>query len=327
LTVSETPPRGLSRRFLSAIGWLVRLAVVVGVVLHLTLRDALPGVAVVYYAMPRIVLAALALAIVVAELLHRRFRPALCWLAVGLGLIVWSAMVDWRSNALPTADDGIRVMYWNACRGYAGWEAIIAEIRQHNPDLVALGETEHHSSEIRAMWRRALPDYDISFLGGGMMCLVRGSSGHARAPRTDGYSQARELDVTIDGRTIRCLIVDVYAHPGYDRRRSLAAIAALADTSADRPLLILGDFNTPVDSFHFADLRRRHVNAFEQSGAGWIATWPSFAPVLSLDQIWLNPRLQVRSCRHARTAASDHRPVLATVVPVEETPASRTTGN
>lgn len=185
---SEAPQRSLPRRALSVIGRLVRFTVIFGVILHLTIRDALLGVAVAYYALPRVVLAALALAIVVAELLQRRLRPAVCWLGVGLGLIVWSAMVDWRSGATPTGDDGIRVMYWNACRGYAGWDAIIAEIREHKPDLVALGETEHHSSEFRAMWRRALPDYDISFLGGGMMCLVRGSSGDARAPRTDGNS-------------------------------------------------------------------------------------------------------------------------------------------
>jgi endonuclease/exonuclease/phosphatase (EEP) superfamily protein YafD len=325
--VSEFPRRSLPRRLLSPVGTLVRTAVVVGVLLHLTLRDAIPGVAVVYYALPRVVLAVMAFTIVIANLLQRRRHTAVLWLVVGIGIVAWSWMVDWRFHSSAEPADGIRVMYWNACRGYAGWDAVMNEIKTHKPDLVALGETEQHSSEFRAMWRSELPEYDISFLGGGMMCLVRGSSGDARPLRTDGYSEARELDVTIDNRQLRCLIVDVYAHPLYDRRSALTAIAALAEHSADRPLLILGDFNTPVDSLHFADLRRHHVNAFEHAGAGCIATWPSLAPVLSLDQIWGNPHLQVQTCRHVLTTASDHRPVVATVRLVPATPASRKTGN
>jgi endonuclease/exonuclease/phosphatase (EEP) superfamily protein YafD len=113
----------------------------------------------------------------------------------------------------------------------------------------------------------------------------------------------------------------------YDRRKALTAIAAMADDTLDRPLLVLGDFNTPTDSVHFADLRRHHANAFEQAGWGCIATWPSVAPVLSLDQIWVNAYLNVENARHPWTTVSDHRPVVVTAIPTAGTPASRITGN
>lgn len=319
--------RSFIGRLLSLAGTLLRIAIVVGVLLHLTIRDAIPGVAVAYYALPRGLLAGLAFTVAMTAAARRQRRDAAMWLAATAGLVCWHVVADWKFAPPAAQADEIRVMYWNACRGYGGWDSVIEEVRRHDPDLVALGETEHHSSEFRAMWRRELPEYDISFLGGGMMCLVRGTSSDARALKTDGYSPVRELDVQIGGVEYRCLIVDVYAHPLYDRRRALMAIATLADASSDRRLLILGDFNTPVDSVHLSDLRRHHSNAFEQAGRGCIATWPSIAPLLSLDQVWVNSYLQVQDCRHAWTVVSDHRPVLLTVSPTTATPASRESGN
>jgi vancomycin resistance protein VanJ len=325
--VSSSPPRSLRRRLLSLAGTLARIAIVVGLVLHLTVRDAIPGVALVYYALPRVILAGLAFCVVIADLFQQRKREASLWAAAALGIVVWSLIADWRFNSYAENTSGIRVMYWNVCRGYGGWDAVIDAIRKQRPDLVALGETEQHSSEFRAMWRRELPDYDISFLGAGMMCMVRGTSSDSRVRNIDGYTHARELDVTIDGNELRCLIVDVYAHPMYDRRRALTAIAGIAENSADFPLLILGDFNTPTDSVHFSDLRRHHVNAFEQAGYGCIATWPTVAPLLSLDQIWVNSYLKVENVRHPWTVVSDHRPVLMTAIPTAGSPASRIPGN
>lgn len=325
--MSEPASRSLRGRLLSLAAMTARIAIVVGVVLHLTVRDAIPGVAVAYYALPRVVLAALAFSVVFADFVQQRRREAALWTVAACGLVGWSLIADWRFRSGAEDRSGIRVMYWNVCRGYAGWDAVMNEIRSQRPDLAALGETEQHSSEFREMWRRELPEYDISFLGAGMMCLVRGSSSDSQVRHIDGYSHVRELDVTIEGHELRCLIVDMYAHVLYDRRKALTAIAALADNSADHPLLILGDFNTPTDSVHFADLRRQHANAFEQAGWGCIATWPSVAPVLSLDQIWVNAFLNVENVRHPWTTVSDHRPVVMTAIPTAGTPASRITGN
>ena len=325
--MSEPAPRLLRSRLLSLAAMLARIAIVVGVVLHLTVRDAIPGVAVVFYALPRVVLAVLAFSVVFADFVQQRRREAAVGTVAACGVAGWWVIADWRFHSGADDRGSIRIMYWNVCRGYAGWDAVMNEIRSQRPDLVALGETEQHSSEFREMWRRELPEYDISFLGAGMMCLVRGSSSDSQVRNIDGYSHARELDVTIGGHELRCLIVDVYAHVLYDRRKALTAIAAMADDTMDRPLLILGDFNTPTDSVHFADLRRHHANAFEQAGWGCIATWPSVAPVLSLDQIWVNAYLNVENVQHPWTTVSDHRPVVLTAIPTAATPASRITGN
>lgn len=311
--------RSLRSRLVSRLLVLLRCLIITGLLLHLTLRDAIPGLAILYYALPRAILIVLALMSAVGALVQHKRKAAIIWGAAAVAIACWWHATEWRTSARQESAGGIRVMDWNVCRGYAGWDAIIRRIEAEQPDLIALGETEHPSNEIRAMWRRRLPQYDISFLGAGMMCLVRGTSGKSRVLQVDDYTQARELDVTIDGRLYRCLIVDVYAHPFYDRRPALVALAALANRSADVPLLILGDFNTPLESRHFTDLRRSHVNAFEQAGSGYVATWPALAPVLSLDHVWANARVDVLECHHGQTGASDHRPVLLTVRQKAET--------
>ena len=295
--------------------------------LHLTLRDAVPGLAVLYYALPRGILILLAATAALASLAQGSRRAALSWTVIAVGIACWWHSAEWIDASPPTSEAGVRVMYWNVARGISGWDAVIARIEHEQPDLVALGETAYPTGEFRAMWRERLPQYDISFLGAGMVCLVRGTSTRSEIPRISKYSQVRQIDVAIDGSELRCLIVDVYAHPLYDRRTVLAEIARIADESSGRPMLVLGDFNTPVDSVHFHDLRRSLVNTFEHAGSGYIATWPAFAPILSLDQIWANRHVEIVNCRHGRTSVSDHRPVLMTFRIPAKTPTVPADGN
>ena len=88
--------------------------------------------------------------------------------------------------------------------------------------------------------------------------------------------------------------------------------------------VILGDFNTPADSAHFELLRRSHVNAFEEAGAGYAASWPGFAPLLTLDQIWVSAPARVQHCELGWTLISDHRPVVAEIAILPDSGALQT---
>lgn len=319
-------PRSVWRRLVARAFVILKIGIVTGLILHLTIRDAVPGLAVLYYMLPRIVLAALALLAGIGTVASRKRSRSAVWFVIAIVLIVWWHRAEWRAGT-ESAERGLKVMYWNTGRGLGGWDAITHEIEAKQPDLVALGETAHPSDEFREFWRKRFPQYDVSFLGGGMICMVRGSSSDARVPKIDGYTQVREIDATIDGTELRCLIVDVYAFPLYDRRAALTAIAQIAEQSADRPVIILGDFNTPLGSVHLAELRRKHVNAFESAGRGCAATWPAFAPVLSLDQIWANSNVNLLDCHPESTSASDHRPLLATMRAAAGNPAMTDSGN
>jgi endonuclease/exonuclease/phosphatase (EEP) superfamily protein YafD len=305
--------------------WTTRLArllvrsattlVIVGVVLRLTIRDRVPGLAVLFYALPYGVLVPLAALVTIATLRRAPRAQGVYW-ALGLAFLTvgWAA-ADWRSHEpeLPPHDESIRVLCWNTCRGYAGWERIASELPSYDADVIVLIEAGDPTEAMRAIWRRNCPGYDVSLLGGGMVCLVRGTSGDATAPRVDEKSELRQLTVSIGEQELTCLAVDLNSSPIYQRRAPLKTIARHADALSDRPVLALGDFNTPVDSALLGPLRQRHQNSFEIAGDGYRPTWPVILPVLALDQVWGNRRIRFDACHHAWSRCSDHRPVVAEV--------------
>jgi vancomycin resistance protein VanJ len=77
---------------------------------------------------------------------------------------------------------------------------------------------------------------------------------------------------------------------------------------------VMGDFNAPIESVWLDRFRSEFREAFLTAGAGYAPTWPDPAPVLKLDQIWLNRRLDVRRAWQTRTWRSDHRMQWAEIV-------------
>ena len=95
--------------------------------------------------------------------------------------------------------------------------------------------------------------------------------------------------------------------------QQLDDIAAHLSGPDEARTILVGDFNTPLDSAYIAPLRKEMTNAFEASGSGCAATWPMPLPVLSLDQVWTTPSLRPVRCEHFGSWRSDHRAVVAEI--------------
>ena len=106
------------------------------------------------------------------------------------------------------------------------------------------------------------------------------------------------------------LLVDISAQLNQSRRRPLLELAQLAVKLSDRPLIIMGDFNTPDDSILLEPLMAHFRLAMREQGTGFTATWPIPLPVLTLDQIWVNEFVDVWECHNSWSRLSDHRPIL-----------------
>ncbi|MFG0335148.1 MAG: endonuclease/exonuclease/phosphatase family protein [Maioricimonas sp. JB049] len=291
------------------------LLVVVGVVLHATVRDRWVVTSLFFYSLPPIVIAVLAG--LSAWALWRDLSPRTARagaLAVFLLLVGWSQVHSWRLGPAPgVPQDVVRVVFWNTCRLSAGKERIARAVGQLDADIIALCEAGEATEAQRALWQSACPGYDVTFLGTGLIVLTRGVSGGVRGYSLSHETEVRQLDVELPSGRVTCLLVDVASNPASSRRPALRELAGIAETMSDRPLLILGDFNTPGDSVLFRPLRREHVNAFEQTGRGFGPTWPVPLPVLDIDQIWTNRHVEVRDCHIGWKWVSDHRPVYASV--------------
>jgi endonuclease/exonuclease/phosphatase (EEP) superfamily protein YafD len=79
------------------------------------------------------------------------------------------------------------------------------------------------------------------------------------------------------------------------------------------PLLIAGDFNTPVESWIYQTLWARYTNAFSEAGFGYGNTHFTRRTRTRIDHILLGPGWRCRRCWVGPPVGSSHRPVLADV--------------
>ncbi len=102
---------------------------------------------------------------------------------------------------------------------------------------------------------------------------------------------------------------------------SLAIRDQIESARGDAPLLVVGDFNTPVSSQMFQRHWGDFQSAFDLAGIGYGYTspckanrfWPENLPWARIDHILCSPEWTVRSCQIGRSAGSDHRLIAATL--------------
>ncbi len=283
-----------------------------GLVLRLTVRDSVDRFAPLYYATPWPVLAALVLPLV----WRVRRQPQMVFGAIVLThvmLAMW-IMEDWRSGQPSRAPADFRVVHWNVARPVARFAGVAQRLRETDADLISLAEPEPRVGERPARWDAELPGYASAFAAGNMMLFVRGEILSRSEGSLDYGSYYAIYDVRIKGRDLRVLQGDVQGIPTMSRRKPLARVAELAATLRDRPLLMIGDLNTPRHSVHFAPLRRELSESWEVAGFGPGDTWPWPLPVLSLDHIWFGKGLNAIRSRNAGTLRSDHKLLTADFV-------------
>jgi endonuclease/exonuclease/phosphatase (EEP) superfamily protein YafD len=79
------------------------------------------------------------------------------------------------------------------------------------------------------------------------------------------------------------------------------------------PLLIAGDFNTPVESCIYREFWGRYTNAFSAAGFGFGNTHFTRYTAVRIDHILAGPGWQWRRCWIGPRVGSPHRPLLADV--------------
>lgn len=120
-----------------------------------------------------------------------------------------------------------------------------------------------------------------------------------------------EASVSANGVTLQMLSLHLGVSP---RERALQAQRLFELCSATRGdfHLLLGDFN---EWSRFSAVSRRLCAHFD--GSRQLATFPSWAPVVGPDRVWVHPRGRLHDTRvetsQAARIASDHLPLVATI--------------
>lgn len=305
--------RRISVRTGTAVVVLASAVFLAGIVIRLTIKDAYPSTAALYYATPWPILAGLI--ILVAGGLRIRDNSGFSRPLATIGIILLAGCF-WPGHPNPAtvqpAGPTFSCLTWNAAHGRAGWERVAATVRSAAVDLACLVEAGPTGLVQERFWERAFPGHGISRLGSGMVLLVRnGSVRQARFGSLGGTGRYRQFEITCRGQQLTVVIVDIKSTPWVSRRVPLEHLRTLVEELGDRPVLVTGDFNTPSDSIWFDSWRDNLSNAWTTTGQGLRPTWPVPLPVLDLDQAWGNHRLRFVHCRGTWSTHSDHRPLVS----------------
>jgi len=279
--------------------------------LRFTVRDAWPLTAWIFYfaGLPAVLAGSFFVGGLAALLAGRPRRFAL---ATTMALVVaggWWTSAH-HTNPCTVSPASVRIVSWNVARLGFGREQVVSDLVDLDPDVILLVEGGGDDSGAYDFWRERFSGYDISLPGGGIVAMFRGTIESMSFREMIGISSYAQFDIVINERPLRAVIVDLDASPRFDKRALVPRVFDLAVSENDRPLLVAGDFNTPVDSPVFAAARRKFRHAFEASGTGLLATWPAPYPITAIDHVWVDSSVTLLCTSLYRSAASDHRAVV-----------------
>ena len=290
----------------------------VGLLIRLTIKDQLYGPSALYYALPWIVLAGLALVAAAAwfQLQNRRWIAlGFTLLAIPLALTHWQQQQVHNPSKTPSCET-ITVLYWNLNRPDASIiPAEVDAIQQLDPDLIVLGETNELSDMPEDFFRRQFSAYQVDEVAlPGMVLMAKGDilqqSGNLFYPR----QRMIQATVKIKGQTLAVYGVDLDASAFANKRKIMSVLMrTVAKQKENVPSIIAGDFNLPLDSTHFETTRITHRHALETGYTGSIATWPVPTPVLAIDHIWASKDLRILEANKYPTGQSDHTIITCTL--------------
>ncbi|MBV6498788.1 MAG: hypothetical protein CJBNEKGG_01016 [Prosthecobacter sp.] len=296
------------RRILQTGGW---LALALGLVLQLWLKDRHMVLALVFYALPKPCLAGLALLLFRLGRGWRRMMAATAFVMISGWWIAasWSSgnvavSAPARIDANKTAEE-VTILYWNLCRPRGLDRQAVELVESLKPDIAAFVEPGPNVGELLDEYEQLLPGYRASWMPRGILWLSRLPSRHRVRGKLDDMGAFARFEVNLPGGAFPMVVADV--HPGLWRPRLHQLDEVLQHSLGRADAVLAGDFNTPLESVFFEPYRARLTNVLEAAGRGFRETWPCGLPLLSLDQVWAGADWQVLEARKIwRLTGSDH---------------------
>ena len=227
----------------------------------------------------------------------------------------------------------LRVVTLNCGGGHAD---ALAETLSLKPDVLLLQEppsrteTDRFCKQLFGATGSLLYDVDTAILMRGNLADVRQSDSriffsHARAD-VAGFGPVDFVSLRLDTGHVQLNLwnPDCWRTHYRWRLRQLAQMREIAaELPAQIPLLVAGDFNAPQQDRILSQLPADMQDAFAVAGKGIGNTILNETPVLRIDQIWASSHFRAVQAFARRTRASDHRLVVADLVPAAVPPPAR----
>jgi endonuclease/exonuclease/phosphatase family metal-dependent hydrolase len=265
-------------------------------------------------------------------------------LALVLGPIMgFAAPIDrWMQEPPPRFPDDLRVVSCNIQGFQPSFPLVVAEVLSHSPDIVAFQEVrgeEDHPLLAKAFgdWHVARDDYywvaskyplrKIRLLespafgrNAGLLVEVESPTGPVLVADIHFMTARRSLaELSLGGFLNDENRAIIEEHQSLREREMMDVRAQIDDERAARPLILLGDFNTPTSSSLFRRWWSDFQSAFDVAGWGYGYTspcrqhahWFQNTPWVRIDHVLCSDDWQVIDCDIGRQDGSDHRLIAA----------------
>lgn len=206
----------------------------------------------------------------------------ICLMIVLTGAWFNNAYVFPRTVEIP--EEATSVIFWNAAdRPTLPLEILSENIKNIQPDIIALVETEFATEDDIQKLSNEFPDYEFRLLQGFMMIGVKGHIENINYVIEEYSYDINFVEMQLHNGPLLLALTDTFQSPTMDKKKTLDTLWQLiTDRNAD---LIVSDFNTPYESVHFRKLETDYTS-FHDYGQGFSATWPNGIPLLEIDQIY-----------------------------------------
>lgn len=290
-------------------------ALLLGLILQYGIQDRVPGLSVLFYAMPKPCLLGLAVTLLVWPWAPKSSRVIAAITAIFLTLSwessSWHRQVAESSDRMPHEE--VRVLYWNLCRPTEKHQGMVDLVKEFQPHVAAF--VEPGRGNLQAMcstYESLLPGYSAAWMPRGILWLSRVPTRYRDRGKLEEIGAYARFDVNDLGPTFPVVVADVYPHAFHSREGQLQQALEKAQGRSDA--ILVGDFNTPLESALLEDYRALYTNAFEVAGSGFKETWPLGLPLLSLDHCWFGADWEVVEAKKLwRVTQSDHAALLVTL--------------
>ena len=283
---------------------------VLSLLVRLTVRDHISGLSALYYATPPPVLAGLAFLIGLSWFERKSIKQCLSFLLFSAGtLLVWG-WSNYHGDTHHNLPGNARLFFWNAARGKWGAGGMVRHAAAFSADAIGIVEAGIEKKGTGGAWTRGFPEKQICVLNGDMLFITSGEAACVESGELGRGGAYNVLTTNLNGNTFTTIMVDIEPNPFQSRGPAFAALTRVVEAHLQDNLIVMGDFNTPIESIYFDAFRQNLSQSFEECGSGFRATWPMPLPLLTIDHLWAGRSIRLSRCQVNWSRFSDHRSLV-----------------
>jgi endonuclease/exonuclease/phosphatase family metal-dependent hydrolase len=259
--------------------------------IHFILKDNFYWSSILFYALPLPII--IVFNLLLLPLSGPKFRKHIL-VALGLLLITWSFQsLVFNFQATEKAD--LDIVYWNA--GHTqGFEEAFNQ-NENTPDVMVL--VEYDTTDYKSI-RLKYPDFHFYLSKEGIGICSKQQIKNVQEQTSPRNSTVLKFETY----NLQFFALDVTPNVFNFRKSEFEFLNKHINNK--NKAIVLGDFNTPLESVYLKKFKRDYQHAFTESGIGFKETWFWNLPILSLDHIWISKDLKILKTKKIHGFKSDH---------------------